>query len=84
MVGNDHARGKRPQVERLEVKCAGDLGVGGIEELETSINPKPINEIGDHPATDTISGLNDGHVDVGAIEHLRTSKSGQTCTNDDH
>ena len=56
-----------PQVEGVEVQVAGQLGVGGEQDLEAPVQAVAVDLVGAHPAPDPVRCLehHDGPTDPG-------------------
>lgn len=61
-VGVDHGpRSKGLQVEGAEVQYARRFGIGGVEDLEPSIEAPPVNHVGSYPTTGPVGGFDHHH-----------------------
>jgi hypothetical protein len=76
-------RSETPEVEGIEIEPPCELRIGGEQDLEPAIEPEPVDDVGAHPAADSIARLDDGDVDPGGLEGTGTGESGEPCSHDD-
>lgn len=71
------------QVERSVVEDALTLGIGGVVQLEATIEEESVDDIRADSTTDVVGGIEDAGLDAGGGEDAGRGKSGESCSDDD-
>ncbi len=76
--------GERAQVEGVEVHHPAQLGVGGVQHLEATVEGEAVHVVGAHPSADGVTGLQHHHVDAPGRQLAGAGQAGQPGADDDH
>jgi hypothetical protein len=74
---------ERLQVERVEVEQPLGLGIGRVEQLEAAVEPEAVDDVGPHPPTDCLGGLEDDGLDAGLLQPDGGGQAGEPGAHDD-
>ena len=72
------------QAQGVDVHPAAYGGVGGIEQLESSVDEEAVDPLGADPTAHGVGGLEHRDVTTRIAQRLRTAQPGQPRSHDDH
>ena len=75
---------ERTHLQAPEVELRRHLGVRREEDLEATVEPEAVDEIGAHPAPDPVGGLEHHHGSTGVLRHTGRGEAGEARTDHDH
>jgi hypothetical protein len=69
---DDDTAPKTAQLQRVEVEQPANLGIGSIENLESTIEPETFDDVGAYPPSDGVGPLDDHDAQPGITESHRS------------